>query len=158
MIFTLKELTKDINSVDSTDILSSWHWLIGEIKGVHTITVLGDLFLIGKDDGIYWLQSDFGELTKVAKNNLQFQKLLFDEEKLDEWFLPGLVEKLINAGKILKKNEIYSYKILPVLGGDYSVENIKPTDISVHFAFCGDICEQIKDLPNGTKINIVVKE
>ncbi|MFH5972291.1 T6SS immunity protein Tdi1 domain-containing protein, partial [Clostridium perfringens] len=63
-------------------------------------------------------------------------------------------EKLITAGKTLKENEVYSYKKLPVIGGAYSIDNIDPTDMSVHFAFSGQICEQIKDLPDGTKVNI----
>ena len=54
----------------------------------------------------------------------------------------------------LKGNEVYSYKKLPVIGGEYSVDNMEPTDMSVHFAFSGQICEQIKDLPDGTKVNI----
>jgi hypothetical protein len=40
---------------------------------------------------------------------------------------------------------------------DIPVENIEPTDVSVHFAFTGQICEQIKNLPDGTKVNITVK-
>ena len=49
------------------------------------------------------------------------------------------------------------YNILPVLGGAYSVENIKPTNIGTHLAFTGLICEQIKDLPDGTKVGIKIK-
>ncbi len=73
---------------------------------------------------------------------------------MDNWFLPLLIEKLLIAGKTLKENEVYSYLKIPVIGGEYSVDNIEPTDISVHFAFCGQICEQIKDLLNGTKVSI----
>jgi hypothetical protein len=157
MSLTLKELTKDINSIDIVDILSCWHWLTGDINEVHTISVLGDIFLIGKDNSIYWLQADCGELEKVADNREQFHQFLLDEEKFDEWFLPELVQKLVDAGKTLNKSQVYSYKIIPVIGGEYSIENIEPTDISIHFAFCGQICEQIKDLPDGTDVNIVIK-
>lgn len=47
--------------------------------------------------------------------------------------------------------------LVGVLGGDYSIENIDPVDISVHFAFTGQICEQISGLPDGTKFNIKIK-
>jgi Domain of unknown function (DUF1851) len=46
---------------------------------------------------------------------------------------------------------------MPMLGGEYSVENIEPVDISVHFALAGQICEQIKDLPDGTKVRIKIE-
>jgi hypothetical protein len=77
--------------------------------------------------------------------------------KLPIGFLSPLIEKLKESGKILRDNEVYSFKVMPMLGGEYSVENIEPVDISVHFAFAGQICEQIKDLPDGTKVSIKVK-
>ncbi len=117
---------------------------------------MGDLFLIGKEKDVYWLQTDCGDLTRVADNIQQFQSYLSDEEKFDTWFLPLLIEKLINAGKFLEENQVYSYLQIPVIGGEYSVDNIKPTDMSVHFAYSGQICEQIKDLPDGTKVKIKV--
>lgn len=151
---SLKQLTKDITSVDIDDILSCWQWRLTDMHSVVTISCLGDIFLIGHDSAVYWLQTDSGDLTKVAATLEQYQKFLANEEKIDNWFLPLLIEKLIAAGKTLKDNEVYSYKILPAIGGEYSVDNIEPTDMSVHFAFSGQICEQIKDLPDGTKVNI----
>jgi len=127
------------------------------MQAVVTISNLGDLFLLGDDNAIYWLQTDSGELTKVADNLEQYQQFLADEEKIDNWFLPSLIEELMTAGKTLTENEVYSYKKLPVIGGAYSVENIEPASMKVHFEFTGLICEQIKDLPDGTKVNIKVE-
>jgi hypothetical protein len=157
MTLTINHLTKDISSVDFEDILSCWTWKTADMKTVTAISVLGDLFFVGEDNAIYWLQTDGGELTKVAEDLKEFEQFLRDEEKVDEWFLPHLVEQLIKAGKTLKGNEVYSFKKLPVLGGEYSVHNIEPTDMGVHFAFTGQISEQIKDLPDGTKVNIKIE-
>ena len=154
MTLTFKNLTKDITSVDIEDVLSCWRWCVADIKAIAVMTYLGDLFLVGKDNAIYWLQTNNGRLTKVAEDLQQFERYLNDEDKVGNWFLPLLVEKLVTAGKTLKENEVYSYKKSPVIGGEYSEDNIEPTDISVHFAFSGQICEQIKDLPEGTKVNI----
>lgn len=158
MTLTLGQLTKDITNVNIEDILSSWQWRVPDMKALVTISCLGDIFLLGNDDNIYWLQTDTGDFTKIANSLEQYQQFLNDEEKIDNWFIPLLVEKLLTIGKILKENEVYSYKKLPVIGGDYSVDNIDPTDMSVHFAFSGQICEQIKDLPDGTKVDIKVEK
>lgn len=158
MTLTLQELTKDIKNVDIDDILSCWQWRLGDIKAVVIISLLGDLFLLGQDNAVYWLQTDSGDLTKIADSPEQYQQFLTDEDKVNDWFLPVLVEQLITAGKTLKDNEVYSYKKLPVIGGEYTIDNIEPTDMSIHFAFSGQICEQIKDLPDGTKINIKYKK
>ncbi len=154
MSLSSKDLTKDITKIDLDDILSSWQWCMKEMKKVVLISAFGDLFLVGKDDAVYWMATDTGSIAKVADNLEQFNKLLNEEENIDNWFLPLLVEKLQTVGKILKENEVYSCIKLPVIGGEYSVGNIEPTDMSVHFSFSGQICEQIKDLPDGTKVNI----
>ena len=124
------------------------------MKAVVTISCLGDIFLLGYDNNIYWLQTDSGDLTKIANSLDEYLTLLRKEENIDNWFLPLLVEKIVAAGKTLKEHEVYSYKKLPIIGGEYSVDNIDPTDMSIHFALSGQICEQIKDLPDGTIVNI----
>jgi hypothetical protein len=154
MIHALEQLTKDIKNVDIEEILSCWQWRVSDMKAVVTISCIGDIFLLGYDDNIYWLQTDSGDLTKIANSLEEYQIMLRDEENIDNWLLPLLVEKLVAAGKTLKQYEVYSYKILPVIGGEYSIDNIDPKDMSVHFAYSGQICEQIKDLPDGTKVNI----
>jgi len=154
MTLTINQLTKDISSINIEDILSCWTWKTAGMKTVALVSVLGDLFLVGEDDAVYWLQTDGGDLKKVADSLQQFEQYLDDEEKVDNWFLPLLVEQLITAGKTLKENEVYSFKKMPVIGGEYSVDNIEPTDMSVHFAFTGQISKQIKDLPDGARVNI----
>lgn len=156
MTLTLNELTKNLEYVDQSEIISSWQWLIPDVKKIIILSCLGDLFVIGKDDAIYWIATDTGTVTKVATDSEHFTKLLTDENNIDNWFLPQLIDDLINSGKILMENEVYSYKNLPVLGGGYSVDNIDPTDMSVNFAFTGQIFEQIKNLPDGTKVNITL--
>lgn len=131
------EVTKDIENIDQDEILSCWRWCIPIVKSVILVSCLGDLFLTGEDNAVYWLHTDCGKLTRVAETLDAFLEFLNDEEKVDIWFLPEFISKLIEAGKILKENEVYSYKVLPVLGGEYNIDNIEPTDISVHFALSG---------------------
>ncbi len=42
------------------------------------------------------------------------------------------------------------------MNGDYTLTNFDATDISVHFSMTGQICRQLQDMPNGTKINKVL--
>ena len=153
----LTNLIRDISKIDTEDICSAWQWLLMNQKSVILVSSIGDIFLLGTDDSVYWLQTDGGILTKVADNVTQFESFLSEKDKIDNWFLPLLIDKLINAGKTLKESEVYSFKIMCILGGDYSVENIEPTDISVHFALTGQISYQISDLPDGTKVNIKIE-
>jgi hypothetical protein len=143
--------------LNSKDILQCWLWLVKDFKEMLMVSKTGDLFCQAHDESIHWLATDTGTLTKVATNLEEFNLLLKVDDNIDNWFMPSLVEQLISAGKLLEDNQVYSYNKLPVLGGEYAIDNIEPTDASVHFALTGQICEQISKLPDGTfvKINVV---
>jgi hypothetical protein len=158
MEIKLDDVTVNFQDLDLEDLFSAWQWRVGDQKALILISKLGDMFLLGADDAVYWLQTDSGDLTKIADNLEHFEKLLAQEEYLDNWFLPELIAQLRQAGKTLGTNEVYSYKKLPVIGGEYSIDNIEPTDVSVHFAFSGQICEQIQNLPDGTKVKVTFKK
>jgi len=136
--------------------MDTWLWLIKDFKEVLIISKLGDMFFVGLDDCIYCLATDVCELTKAADNKREFYNFLNDEEKTDNWFLPQLLEELEKAGIRLRYNQVYSYKKMPVLGGEYIIDNIEPVDINIHFRLTGIFGEQIKDLPDGAKIKIKI--
>ncbi|MEO6148595.1 MAG: T6SS immunity protein Tdi1 domain-containing protein [Mucilaginibacter sp.] len=153
MVF-LDDHTVPSNSVNENDILEHWDWLLGNKLKILIITKMGDVFLSENDGGVYWLATDVGSLTKVAEGCEDFKLQLEKKENFDNWFLPELVDALENTGKKLNSGELYSFINLPILGGEYEVENIEPCDISVHFTVTGQLQKQIKNLPGGTKIKI----
>jgi hypothetical protein len=158
MAINLDDVTINFQDLDLEDLFSAWQWRIGNQKGLILISKLGDMFLLGTDDAVYWLQTDSGDLTKIADNLEHFEQLLTREEYLDNWFLPELIKQLVQAGKTLGPDQVYSYTKPPVMGGEYSIDNIDPTDVSVHFSFSGQICEQIQNLPDGTKVKVTYKK
>lgn len=157
MAIDINDLSKSLDKVNTTDLLAAWKWRTGEIRSVVIVTLLGDAFFLGADKAVYWLQTDVGDLTMVAASLEEFDEMLTDEETVEDWFLTPVLEELHDAGKTLKENEVYSYKLLPVLGGEYEVDNIEPVDMKIHFDTTGQICEQIKDLPDGAEVEINVK-
>lgn len=154
----LSELIKDITKIDSRDITSAWNWLIAGYKNVLMVTKFGDMFLVDTNDEISWLDTGAGTLTKVASSPVEFEELIKDNEKTAHWFMTDLYLELQEQKIFLRENEVYSFQNLPLLGGQYSIDNIKPTDISVHFATCGQMCEMLKDIPDGTKVQLKVEE
>ena len=154
MNLLLDDLTINISHIDYSDLMHSWHWLLPDVKQILLISKMGDMFLSANNGFIYWLATDDGSLKKIADTKAQFEQSLMDDDNVDNWFLPSFVTELIAAGKLLGEKQVYSFKKLPIIGGEYTVDNIDPTDISVHFTLTGVIHEQIKDLPDGTKVQI----
>ena len=149
-----QDVIKDKSKIDTTDICEAWQWLIADQKSVLLVTIFGDLFLVGQNDEINWLDTSAGKLIKVANDVADFKAQLKINDNFDNWFLGWLHEDIEKSQIKLKDNEVFSFKKPPILGGDYSFDNLSPTDISVHFQLAGQICEQTKDLPDGTNINV----
>ncbi|MHA4847902.1 T6SS immunity protein Tdi1 domain-containing protein [Flavitalea antarctica] len=154
MELSFELLHKDIQIINIDILLKYWGWKIGDVKAIAHLTALGDLFFIGRDDGIYWLQTDCGNFSKVAESLERFEECLTDQGKIAEWFLPWLVQKLILAGRTLEPTEVYSYRKPPIIGGEYTIDNIEITDINAHLECSGQIFQGIENLPDGTKISI----
>ena len=77
-------------------------------------------------------------------------------EKLDEWFMAGVVQSLLDAGMVLGKTNATATRFRPCWAARLEVANIEPTDIAVHQGILSQIHEQTRNLPEGTKINKVL--
>lgn len=53
-------------------------------------------------------------------------------------------------------DQCYAFTTLPVLGGEYSVENVCIMRWEEWFSFTADIFQQIKDLPDGATVRLNV--
>jgi hypothetical protein len=78
------------------------------------------------------------------------------DNNANDWLLMTLIDRCVSAGMVLADNQCYGYKIPPILGGKYTLENLEPTDRSIHYSFLADIYRQTRDLPNGAKVRVVV--
>ncbi len=156
---TLDDLTVNFSHLNREDILSDWVWLTGDAKLPILLSASGDAFLQDTNDGyIYWLDTATAELFKVADNADEFQSLLSDKEFVVNHLSVNMVGDLIKNNITLDQGQIYSYKQPPVLGGEYALQNVEAIDVLVHFSFSGQIHEQVKDLPKGTKVNDIKLE
>jgi len=158
MKITWSDLKVDCTSIDLKKLIESWDWLIGNDKTPILVSSIGDIFLEDRNEKCYWLNVGEGIIEKVAEDKTEFKEKLTDSEIVSEWFLVELVAELKKGGMELTENMLYGYKKLPVLGGEYEPENFELTDIEVHFELSGQIHKQIKDLPDGAKINNFVIE
>jgi hypothetical protein len=153
---TLNDLTVNFAHLDRATLLSDWQWLIGDRKLPVLLTAIGDAFVQDADDGsVDLLSSGEGALQQVAGGAAEFQTLLNTKGFVVEHFVPDLIVKLRHAGRLLVPGQLYGYKIPPCLGGAYSVENLEPTNIEVHFSILGQIHRKTQGLEPETPITSV---
>lgn len=149
---TPKDFFIDANSLNLTELLTEWRWLVPDDYQPFAVSALGDLFLRVSNGQVYCLDTVRGSLDQVASSLDEYQQLLRTEEKAYQWFSANLIAALKSKGIIPGPDQCYSFKTPPVLGGAVNPSNIELTNVYVHFGLLGEIHKQLKDLPPGTKI------
>ncbi len=145
-----QDLIVSLDGIDIDRLLEFWRWLIPVTDRPLFATAIGDLFLAATDRSIRWLEMGVGELRTVAASEEEFQIAVTEPDKSSFWFGAVLIDRLREAGKVLKTAECYSYWQLPILGGTYEPENFRIYDVTHHFRVWGPIHEKLRDLPDGT--------
>lgn len=154
MKVNLDDLTVKIKDVSVDKLIADWTWLIGTDKTPIMVSAIGDMFLQDDYKRIYWLDVGVGELKLISERIQDFEEKLKNIEQVNQWFMIDLISELRLSDKQLNKGQLYSYKKLPIIGGDYTVDNFAPLDIVEHFRYTGAIHKRIKDMPDGTKVEI----
>lgn len=142
----------DQDGVNWGHILSDWSWLIPTSFTVWLANRFGDLFIVLDDGSVHLLDTGRGVIERLADNRDDFCKKMDEGSNAENWLLISIVDELVQSGKVLKAQTVYSFIKPPVLGGKYDPQNFEVTDIAVHYSVFGQLLKKIKDLPEGTKI------
>lgn len=146
----------DHQRIDWGSVSQPWQELLPKDFRVWLMNRFGDLILITDDEAVHFFDVGNGSIERVAENKEQFMERIDQEDNADNWLMISLIDQLVSAGKILQDGYCYSYLTLPVFGGEYSVNNTTMLPIAEHYGVCASIHEQIKGLPDGTKVVIEV--
>lgn len=138
---------------DLTRLLNEWRWLVSHDYMPILVTALGDMFLAHANGRIFWLDTYEGSFTEVAIDYEALKATMVQPQLFQRWFLPHLIEQLKEQGITRESTQCYSPLVPPVFGGEMVPSNFHAVAPVVHFAFCGQIHQKVKDLPPGTPIN-----
>lgn len=139
---------------DSDRLLESWRWLISEGK-VSYVTLLGDLVL-ERHDGFWFLESETAKLEHIASSRSELLRKL--EEQENSLLGSALVQQLIDQGLKLGEGQCIGFKTPTILGGPFEIPNVYAADPYERVSFLGDMNEQLKDVPSGTQVRLVIGE
>ena len=146
----------DQSGKDWTELLSGWSPLLPPEFTLWLVNRFGDLILVCADGTVSFLDVGVGKLTEIARDRNHFFEVVDLGDNASNWLMIEAVDLCVAAGMQPDSGQCYSYKIPPLLGGTYGLDNFEVTDLSVHYAFLADIRMQTKDVPDGTAVNMVV--
>lgn len=141
---------------DWSELFTDWQPILPPRSSIWLLTKFGEVFFEQENGRIGMLQVSAFQYIVVAKDKTDFQEWLADPDKMNEWFLAPLVDRLAAAGRLLQPEQCYSF-ITPLgLGGALKLENVMTIPVREHFGCWGEIFRQIKDLPDGTQVILKV--
>lgn len=152
---------KQLSFVPSEEALNAlrehWSWLVDPAMEAFMAAASGDVFFQAPDASIHWLNTSAGEFTQIALDRNEFL-IRMREDGGTEWLMAPLIDALLDEGQVLGADQCFAFKVLPVLGGTYTPDNMTPMSAAGWYGFSGYLHQQIKDLPDGTRIQLRVDE
>lgn len=142
----------DILDRDIQRGLDGWRWIDLEGLTAVAISAFGDVFFRTPGGSIQMLDTIEGRLKEVAESLAHLTAQLQQTETRDELLLGGLVNAARTKNMRLEEGECYDFKVAPVLGGEMSLEATHKLSFVVKLHIAGQLHEQVKDLPPGTRI------
>lgn len=153
MAITMSDLTVNYSHLDRDTLLEDWSWLIGPTKLPILVTAAGDVFVQDVDDNtVHFLDAGAGQTHQVASDPEELRSLLADKEFVISHLSVQMVGVLVQGGIKLGPGQVYSFKVPPFLGGQYTLDNMEVSEMAVHFAITGQVCRRMRDVPLGTPI------
>ena len=137
-------------------VKTSWAFAGLSPRSVVDANSFGNL-LVEDTDGRIWRICPEELSCKVVASSLQELQLLRESSDFrEDWSMKQLVEIATRMLGTPFMGRCFCLKIPAVLGGSYLEENIGTIGLVELVAVSGDLAEQIKDLPDGTKVNIKI--
>lgn len=156
MAISVGDYLIDQSTIDWDKALASWAWLLPPEFTVWFVNRFADLIIAMPDGSIHLLDVGAGSLTKIADSREDFLSRIDEGDNADNWFLIPLVDRMVTAGKTLAPGQCYGWYRLPIMGGEYKVENAAPLAIDDYLGAYGSVHEQTRDLPDGARVKIEV--
>jgi len=142
---------KSVVTGKSERLLSDWRWLCPDGGQVILATACGDLFLEQPNGNIEFLDTYAGTRKVLASTFEVWKEQLQQKALVADWFRCALLDDIQDAGLSRKAEQCFSPLHLPLIGGSWTPSNFQACSLIVHLVV-GQIHQQVKDLPPGTKI------
>jgi hypothetical protein len=135
-------------------IRNAWGWAGLNPSEVISVNSFGNL-IVKAVDGAFWrICPESLTCESIAVDADQFAGIWENENFQLDWKMDSLVAIAEEKLGVLKPGRSYCFKLSPVVGGGYDAANFGEISLEELIAFSGDFAEQIKDVPDGGKIEI----
>jgi hypothetical protein len=140
-----RDLAISCDRLDCYGLLSQWAWLVPADHTPLMVGAFGD-WIVGAPDGSHWVLCLLeGDYRQIARDCAEFNRLKQQPENMESWFKADWVEIAARCGLVPKIDECLGWKIPPILGGEFSVDNIAVFPLRVYQSTQGQLHRQRRE-------------
>lgn len=151
----LTGLTIEMNNMAVLEIVSEfWAWSGVDAEELVVSNDFGNLILKDADNKFWRLCPEDVYCTVVADSIEAYNKLIQNEEFLEDWHMIAMVSQAKAALGELGEGEKFCLKVPGILGGDYLGKNVIKASLEDILQSSGRLGQHIKDQADGAKINL----
>jgi hypothetical protein len=145
-----------VQNLDVERLLVEWRWLCHGPMALVARNAFADLFLRDVSGHVYCLDVAVGKLTKVADSEKQFRELASTREKEEEWFAAADEKAALAKGLVPDTTQCIGFSVPLAFSESGSPDTPFLADLYEHVSFLGDLNSQIAELPEGSKVRLVI--
>jgi hypothetical protein len=133
-MINIDEYFIDQTGLDWRNLLTHWAGLLPRGSTVWLVNSIGDVIVAAPDGSVHMLDVGTEHVSRIATSRDDFLKKVEEGTNAKQWLATPLIDECVAAGMTLAPGQCYGFKVAPLLGGDYVVENMVPTGLAEHYA------------------------
>jgi hypothetical protein len=140
------------------EIKLAWGW-----TGINPVKIVaenefGNLIIRDANDSFWRLCPEDVYCSLIANDKAELNQLLAAPEFVEDWLMESLVVAAEETLGKLEPGKKYHLATPGALGGEYAPSNFVLVSQTEQIRLSGDVGNQIKNLPDGTSIDLKVVE
>lgn len=149
----------DVDCLSGERLLEEWRWLCPGKFRLIAVDAFADLFFEDSESAIMRLDTTIGRLDRIAGSSEEFVRLTQDSEHREKWLCEDVAVALSKQGFDPAKGKCIAYKTpIAFEGSTGDAGNVYIADLYEYVSFLGDLHFQMKNVPDGGKVRLVVGE
>jgi hypothetical protein len=139
-------------------IAEGWSWKLGEPVELVATNAFGNAIVKNKAGSYFRIMPEEWSCELIAQSANALEELRRSAEFIQDWEMDRLVRIAEEKYGPLPDGQVYCLAVPGVIGGNYTKENIRKISLREVLSFCGSMAQQLKELPDGAHVKIVVKK
>jgi len=139
-------------------IADGWSWKLGTPVALVATNRFGNAIVTNADGHFFRIVPEEWQCELLARSAEELESIRRSDDFRRDWEMTALVEKAEAALGPLVEGQTYYLVVPGILGGKYAVDNIRKILLCELLAYCGEMAQQIDDVPDGESVVIVPTE